>query len=1124
MYKQSLLRLNGFRLACLAVCLTVGWLVPHSALAQAVANAQITGQVTDETGASIAGATVKMIETEKGVSHDTITTADGRYTLPNLPVGPYRLEVSMSGFKTYVQTGVVLQVGNSPQVDVKLQVGSITENVQVVGGAAMVQSETTSVSQVINQQSIVDIPLNGRQPTQLVLLSGAAVVTPGGDMSGSKNYFSSTTISVGGGQGNGTNYLLDGGDNTDTMTNVNLPFPFPDALQEFSVDTNALPARNGTQPGGVVNIVTKSGTNSLHGDAFEFLRNGDLNARNYFAPTHDLLKRNQFGGTLGGRIIRDKLFFFGGYQGTKIRNVSPSSIAYVPTPAELAGNFSLAESAFCQSSGKPRTIHVPNGSTTITNPGNVFASGLQFDPAALALVKYLPKTGDPCGKLTYSTPSIQNEDQGVGRIDWIQNAKHTVFGRYFRTVYTAPAFFDPTNVLVTGSPGNNEGVHALTLGDTYTFTPTLLNSFHASFTRRTDYRGPDSQFFNAHALGINMTTYVPNDFRLSVSNPGFNVGCGTCSPAHLNVNTFQFADDIDWIRGKHHFGFGVDYIRTQNNLLTGYLQNGSFSFNGSGTGDSMLDFLTGTMSGFSQSLPQQPAPRMSIPALYIQDTFHASSRLTVNAGLRWQPLLWPQDVHERGAAFSMANFLNNVHSTVYPNAPAGALYYGDPGVTRSFTHDRKAVFSPRLGFAWDPSGDGKQTLRVGAGLMYDVGNMYNAQRLASDPPFVNEIDLTTSNPGGFSNPWTTGYNYGGNGTNPFPPTGAYFPQNALWILLPPNLHPTTLYQWNASYQRQLGGNILASISYLGNKSSHVYTGQELNPAVYSPQVCGQFKAGCTTGNTLQRKIFGLINPSQGQYYGNVDITDDGANANYNALLVSVQKRLSNGVTFLTNYTWSHCISDADYTGDITGPGFMNPYDLRRDRGACGFDIRHIFNASVVATSRVSGSSVWAHLLNNWQIAPVIRALSGSPLNVVSGVDASLTGINLDRPNLIPGVNPVNSNWGPGAPQYLNPAAFAINAPGTYGNLGRNALRGPGTLQFDASLVRLFNFTERFRLEARAEAFNVINHTNFIAAATGTGIPGISTSGISLSKSSANFGQITSAGDPRILQFALKLMF
>jgi hypothetical protein len=1096
------------------------------AYAQAVANATVTGQVTDPSGASVTGAAVKMIETERGVTHDTTSGADGQYTLPNLPVGPYRLEVSLSGFKTFVQTGIVLEVGNSPTLDVKLQVGSVSENVEVTAGAAMVQTEQTSVSQVINQKQIVDLPLNGRQATQLVLISGAAVVTPAGDMSGSKNYFSSTTISVGGGQGNGTNYLLDGGNNTDTMTNVNLPFPFPDALQEFSVDTNALPARNGGQPGGVVNIITKSGTNDLHGDLFEFLRNGDLNARNYFGTTHDFLKRNQFGGTVGGHIIKDKLFFFGGYQGTRISNVSPSSIAFVPTAAELAGDFSAAESAACQSNHQPRSIKNPGTGAGIANNSNVFASGITYDPAALKLVNYLPKATDPCGRITYSTPSIQNEDQGVGRIDWVQSSKHSVFGRYFRTKYFQPAFFDPTNALVTTSSGNDEGVHAVTLGDTYTFTPTTVNSFHATFTRRTDFRGPNSNFFNARDLGVNINTLVPNDFRLTVSNGGFSVGCGTCSPAHLNVNTYQFSDDIDLIRGRHHIGFGVDYIRTQNNINLGYLQNGSFTFNGVASNDPILDFLTGTMSGFSQSLPQQPTTRMSIPALYVQDVFKLNTHLTINAGLRWEPNIWPYDYHKRGAAFSLTNFLNNVHSSVYPNAPAGALYIGDAGIPRSFSNNRYTNFSPRLGLAFDPRGDGRETLRVGAGIMYDYGMLFTAQRLASDPPFVNEIDLVKSNPGGFSNPWTTGYNYPGG--NPFPPTGAYFPQSALWIVLPQNLKPTTLYQWNATYQRQFGGNWLASLTYMGNKTAHVWTGQELNPAVYIPGICptaNSPNAQCsTTANTNQRKILNQINPSQGQYYGNVDILDYGANATYNAFLASIQQRLSHGVTFLANYTWSHCISDADFGGDITGPSYMNPYNRRQDRGDCNFDIRHIFNASIAATSPVKGNTIWAHILGNWQLAPLVRMLSGAPLNVTTGTDASLTGVGLDRPNLVAGVNPYTTSWGAGLPQYLNPAAFTANTAGTYGNLGRDVLRGPGQVQFDASLSRIFGIYESVRLEVRGEAFNVINHTNFVAAATGTGIPGISTSGISLSRSSSNFGQITSAGDPRIFQFALKLYF
>src|SRR5690348_11784884 len=600
MYKHSLLQRNGFRLVCLAVYLTIGWLMPHAAFAQAVANAQVTGQVTDESGASIQGATVKMIETEKGVPHETITGPDGRYTLPNLPVGPYRLEVSMSGFKTYVQTGVVLQVGNSPEINVKLQVGSITENVQVTAGAAMVQSETTSVSQVINQQSIVDIPLNGRQPTQLVLLSGAAVVTPGGDMSGSKNYFSSTTISVGGGQGNGTNYLLDGGDNTDTMTNVNLPFPFPDALQEFSVETSALSARFGTHPGATVNVVTKSGSNSYHGDLFEYLRNGNVNARPFFAPVHDSLKRNIYGATFGGKIIANKLFFFGGFQGLRNRSQPPTITSFIPTPATLNGDFSGITSAGCQSNGRAIQLKDP---ITGQNYQNNQIPKDQLNPAAVKLASnYLPVTNDPCGRIQYGIPQTGDEDQVIGRVDWSHTATHSVYGRYFLSQFSNPSVYDGKNLLTTTQPGNLERVQSATIGDTYSINTTTVNAFHMTFSRRRDNRGPAANQIGPKDIGLNIFQKVPNFLLVTVTN-FFSVGCGTCAPGHFNVNTFQFADDIDLIRGRHQIAFGVNVLRTQNNLISGFNENGTFTFNGTFTGSNLADFLIGRVNGFGQTNP-----------------------------------------------------------------------------------------------------------------------------------------------------------------------------------------------------------------------------------------------------------------------------------------------------------------------------------------------------------------------------------------------------------------------------------------------------------------------------------------------------------------------------------------
>jgi len=361
-----------------ALCLLA---VPRAAQAQAVAVAQVSGNVTDPSGSAIVNAQVRMTDTEKQAVRTAVTDSQGQYTFPGLPVGPYQLGVQANGFKDYVQSGIVLQVNNNVQVNVAMQVGSISEKVEVTATASMVETKENSISAVIDQKSINDLPLNGRQATQLILTLGAAAYGDAGD-TGSKTFYSSTRISVAGGQGNGTAYLLDGGDNTDAMSNVNLPFPFPDALQEFSVETSAVSSRFGIHPGATVNVVTKSGSNQFHGDLFEYLRNGDVNATNFFATSRDSLKRNQFGGTIGGRIIRDKLFFFGGYQGTINRSNPPSTTANIPTAAMLTGDFSAI--AECQGAA------VRNPANNQPFGGNQVPVGL-LNPIAVTLAsKYRP--------------------------------------------------------------------------------------------------------------------------------------------------------------------------------------------------------------------------------------------------------------------------------------------------------------------------------------------------------------------------------------------------------------------------------------------------------------------------------------------------------------------------------------------------------------------------------------------------------------------------------------------------------------------------------------------------------------------------------------------------------------
>jgi hypothetical protein len=1079
-----------------------------AAHAQAVAVAEVTGQVADPSGAAVAGVTVSLVETERGVTHAAITDATGRYIASNLPVGSYRLEASVSGFKSYVQTGILLQVNDHVTINVALQVGAVSESVEISAAAAMVQTSQTSVSQVVDEQRMTELPLNGRQATQLVLISGAAVsgsVVSGQDFVSSKTVNGGAAISVAGGQANGTNYLLDGGNNMETAFNVNLPFPFPDALREFSVETNALPARNGSQPGGVVNVVTKSGSNQFHGDLFEFVRNGDVNARNYFAATHDSLKRNQFGGTLGGVIKKDKLFFFGGYQGTRNRQNPPQTTAYVPTAAAQQGNFSVLDSAGCQSTGKARTVNDPL--TGQPFPGAQVPVS-RFDPAAVKLLKYLPATTDPCGKVVYGIPSTGDEDQFIGRVDWVKSDKHALFARYFVMDYSNPAQDPTANLLISTTTGNLERSQSITLGDTYTLSPTMVNALHATFTRVRNDRGPNAKDINARDLGSNISVAVPNN--LYVADTGaFTIGCGTCSPGVFNVNTWQFADDVDLIRGKHQLAFGVDFMRTQNNLLGGFYENAQFSFNGSASGDPMVDLLLGSLSGFNQSGPQPDTLRETMPALYAQDTFRANSHLVINAGLRWEPFLFPVDLPHRGSVFNMADFMAGVKSQIYPNAAAGSLYYGDAGVPGAFTKNTMGNVSPRLGIVWDPQGNGKQTLRIGAGIMYDSAETFYAEKVMDNPPFVNQIILPASAPGGFTDPWGTGYHYPGG--NPFPspvppPKNSVMPINGTYVLLPPQLKPMNLAQWNVSYQRQIAGNWLATVSYLGNKTTHLWAGQPLNPAVYIPGTCGS-SACSTTGNSTTRQLLTRLNPSQGQYYGQTVLADDGANADYNALLASMQHRFSHGFTLLTNYTYSHCISDFDFKGEFGSATFENPNNLRQDRGGCAFDLRHAFNLSMVASTK-AGHGWTGRILGNWQISPLVRYTSGAPLAVVTGKDNSLTAVSLDRPNLVL-PNAYTSSLGPSL-QWLNPAAFAANALGTFGNLGRDVVTGPTQFGFDTGLSRSFSYKEKWHLNARAEAFNVLNHTIL-----GTPV---------VSLSSATFGKIQTAADPRILQFALKLVF
>jgi len=1143
------MRVRQFR----AILITVGLvlLATTQGVAQAVSSAQIHGVVTDSTGASVAGAQVRATQTETGMIRTTVSNSEGSFALPNLPVGPYNLEVSASGFQNYVQVGIILQVSQNPKIDIRLKVGTVTQVEEVHGDAVMVNTNETSVSQVIDQQRVVDLPLDGRQATDLILLSGGASNTaiPGNDLLSSKNYGNgnvtssvTATISVAGGQQNANNYLLDGGDHVDKFSNLNMPFPFPDAIQEFSVQTSTLSARYGEHAGSVVNVVTKSGSNHIHGDIFEFIRNDAVNAHHWIAPgvtpnpNDNALRRNQFGGTLGGPILRDKLQFFAGYQATRNFQMAAPTQVIIPTAAALNGDFSGMFSAACQSNGKVKTIKDPVNGTTFA--GSQVPTG-RFNQQALNILKLVPVSSNPCGTTTLSIPNTGDQNQGVARIDWSQGSKNTVFGRYFISDFADPPVFDGANLLTTTKAGQLARSQSLVLGDTFTISPTMVNSIHATANRMAIFRGPAGNVPNPAALGINVPSPVANDLVVSISNY-FNVESGTATAGHFNNNSVHIAEDIDWTKGKHQIAFGFDFIHSQLNELSSFQSDGQFTFSGvsgiGSSGDALVDFMLGSVATFAQGNNEQENWRQSYYGLYAQDSYRIRPNLTLNFGVRWEPYFPAADRYNRGSSFSQAAFAAGTVSTVFPGAPPGLSYCGDPQTPCSYVNSHLGNFSPRVGFNWDPRGRGSETIRAGYGLFYDNPEEFYFDRFADNSPFGSGISLSRP-AGGLTNP------YQGQTVPPFPlafPTAgnAFFPKNGVYINVPTNLRPSYVQQWNLAIDKQFGANWLVSATYFGNRTNHIWLGYDANAPVFiagsdcaaSSTVIPKHGTGTspcsTTGNEQVRRQLSLLNPTAGAFFSSVSTATDNGNASYNGMLLSLNHRFSHNFTLLANYTYSHCISLGDFGGELSSSRLItNPNNFDADRGNCSFDIRHIVNTSLVANTPRFSSPLARILMNDWQLSGIVGYRTGNHFSALGGTDSSLTGIKQDRADLIG--DPNSGNCPNGAPVgsvtcWFNISAFTNAVPGQFGNSTRNMLVGPGFLTFNTGLSRQFKIREGQSLMLRGEAFNLLNHPNFANPGSTNAGTNFTTPAVAAAKA---FGTITTTlGSPRVLQLAAKYIF
>ena len=833
-------------------------------------------------------------QTKQASSGTVVTDETGSYLLTNLPVGPYRFEAGLPGFRTYVQTGIVLQVNANPVVNAVLEVGQITDQIEVQADAALVETRSTGVGQVIDNVRVLEMPLNGRQVTDLIILLGSSCwrrqpndepqLSNRCDFRGRRNEQRFDLLT---GWGN-TQRSLQRTQSSPSVPGCPAGVQSRDQRCDGSVRT-AL-GRSG-QCGDQI------GDEQFSRRLFEFLRNGSMNARNAFALKNDGLKRNQFGGTFGGPIVKSKLLFFGGFQGTTERARPSDIFAYIPTPAMLAGDWTAITAPACNG-GRQINLRAP------------FVNN-RIDPSLLALpsvnlAKMLPVTTDPCGYLPFSLPFKQDEQVYIGKVDYVRNDKHTIFTRYQRHKLDSPTGYDGENLLTVTRPDYLRTAQSAILGDTYLFNANTVATTRATLLRTTNAKTFDYDVVTWARLGVkNWYTHplAPKIPDLSVAN-GPRIGggdprvSGQVTPGVGNATVWSLSEDVSTIKGGHQITFGGTYIyqRLYSNASTDAV--GSMTFVATNTGLGLGDFMTGQLESFRQSGYNSWYQSQPYYGLYVQDTWKANSHLTLNGGVRWEPYHSMREKQQRFAYFDKASFDKGIHSTVFKNAPAGLLYPGDSGVPDTTTFGPNYYlkrFVPRVGLAWDPKGDGKMTVRASYGLFWDYPHMYAYGDTRDEPPFGGQITVP-SPAGGLSDPWL-----GIPGGNPFPfflGPNANFPPSGDYYWTPPKslggVKSPYANQWGLSIQRQIGDWLVAA-NYLGSNVIHVANGYEANPVVFLPGancvINGVTYTPCSsTANTRQRRLLSLQNPVEGSRFNDLRYYGTHGTRNYNGMLLSIQSR------------------------------------------------------------------------------------------------------------------------------------------------------------------------------------------------------------------------------------------
>jgi outer membrane receptor protein involved in Fe transport len=1032
--------------------------------------ASIVGAIRDSSDASVPNAKITVRNTKTSLTVERESAADGSFSVLYLPVGSYAIEVQRPGFQRYLRDGITLAVNDRITLDVTLQVGATTESVTVTGTAPLLEAQTGALRGVVDQQRIVNLPLNGRNMTQLVSLQAGAIQTADSSAGGEGIAFA-----VNGSRANGVYFLLDGGYNTSTYRNWSGTFPNPDAVQEFSVQRSNFSAEYANATGAVINVVTKAGTNEFHGSAFEFVRNASLNARNFFAPRRDTLKRNQFGGVIGGPVRRDKLFFLYSYQETRLRSDPQLTRQFLPTAAQRRGDFGATRVT------DPLTRQpFPNNQIPLT----------RFSSVTQNFLKFIATPPTPNGERFTGAPNITDTGEHTARIDW-NLARHRLSGKFFRQGLSRPLFGDANDIATPFNRQETQPYWHVSGNDIFTISPTMINNatfawrYRARFSNWGSFRYP-IDFKSAGVKGIAVNN--PPGFVMNIN--GF-VNIGPSWPYEIEDGDHHFSDTLTWIKGKHELKIGGEFIRSTNAIRNHFRTMGLFTFDGSISGNSMADYLLGEVYNFQQGGGEYKDMRGYRYGLFLQDDWRITPTLTLNLGLRWDPVLPFTDSIGRVQCVRPG-----LQSTRFPKAPSGYLSAGDPGCPEGGFDAYRRSFAPRFGFAWRTPWH-KTVVRGGVGMfrtpLFTV--LYNG--FVNGAPFSPQINRFAVK---FEDPYE--------GTpNPFPASFAPFtPSRDAGFVLPlglvgtfdPKFRNSYFETFNFTVERELPHNLLARVSYVGNLGRSLPYSNDINYARFGP--------GATTRNIQDRRPF----PNFGQVLAAIP----GANSAYHALQTSFERRFA-ALAFEANYTWSKSIDD--YSSDPT-PGqsasLSNPTSRVFNRGLSDFDIRH----------RAVVSTVWAlpllkdktplvrHVLGSWELSGIMTLQSGRPFGVLSGRDNAISGISRDYADLLGNpFLPAGRARAEYIAQYFNPAAYGPNAMGTFGNAPRNHLTGPGLFGLDAAIMKDIPFRERFRAQFRTELFNAVNRPNF-------------SSPFSSQNNLARFGRIEAAGDARVIQLGLKLLF